>query len=72
MAEAPYLMGIDYGTGGVRVGLFDRDGAPAVFHAVEFKTHHPRPGWAEQDPAEWWSSLVQAVRQAMEQSGVSR
>jgi FGGY-family pentulose kinase len=72
MAEAPYLMGVDYGTGGVRVGLFDRDGAPAVFHAVEFKTHHPRPGWAEQDPAEWWSSLVQAVRQAMEQSGVSR
>jgi FGGY-family pentulose kinase len=72
MAEAPYLMGIDYGTGGVRVGLFDRDGAPAVFHAVEFKTHHPHPGWAEQDPAEWWSSLVQAVRQAMEQSGVSR
>jgi FGGY-family pentulose kinase len=71
MAEAPYLMGIDYGTGGVRVGLFDREGSPAVFHAVEFKTHHPRPGWAEQDPAEWWSSLVQAVRKAMEQSGAS-
>jgi FGGY-family pentulose kinase len=72
MAEAPYLMGIDYGTGGVRVGLFDREGAPAVFQGVEFTTQHPRPGWAEQDPAEWWESLVQAVRGAMEQSGVSR
>jgi FGGY-family pentulose kinase len=72
MAEGPYLMGIDFGTGGVRVGLFDREGAPAVFHAVEFKTQHPRPGWAEQDPAEWWSCLVQAVQKAMEQSGVSR
>jgi sugar (pentulose or hexulose) kinase len=50
MAEGPYLLGIDYGTGGVRVGLFDRDGSPAVFHAVEFETSHPRPGWAEQDP----------------------
>jgi sugar (pentulose or hexulose) kinase len=47
MAEAPYLMGIDFGTGGVRVGLFDRQGSPAVFHAVELPTHHPRPGWAE-------------------------
>jgi FGGY-family pentulose kinase len=64
-------MGIDYGTGGVRVGLFDPEGTPAVFHAVEFTTRHPRPGWAEQDPAEWWSGLVQAVRMAMERSGVS-
>jgi FGGY-family pentulose kinase len=71
MAEGPYLMGIDYGTGGVRVGLFDREGSPAVFHAVEFETSHPRPGWAEQDPDTWWSSLVQAVHGAMQQSGVS-
>ncbi len=71
MAEGPYLMGIDYGTGGVRVGLFDREGVPAVFHAVEFGTSHPRPGWAEQDPAEWWSCLVQAVRAAVQQSGVA-
>jgi ribulose kinase len=71
MAEGPYLLGIDYGTGGVRVGLFDRDGSPAVFHAVEFETSHPRPGWAEQDPDTWWSSLVQAAHGAMQQSGVS-
>ena len=70
MAEAPYLMGIDFGTGGVRVGLFDRQGSPAVFQAVEFPTHHPRPGWAEQDPGEWWSCLAQATRGALERSGV--
>jgi FGGY-family pentulose kinase len=70
MAEAPYLMGIDFGTGGVRVGLFDRQGSPAVFHAVELQTHHPRPGWAEQDPDAWWSSLARATRGALEESGV--
>jgi glycerol kinase len=42
--------GVDLGTGGVRVGLFDRQGTPAVFHAVEWETTYPRPGWAEQDP----------------------
>src|SRR4029450_6356182 len=71
MAEAPYLMGIDVGTGGVRVGLFDRQGSPAVFHAVELPTRHPHPGWAEQDPGEWWSCLARATRGALDESGVA-
>ena len=71
MAEGPYLMGIDYGTGGVRVGIFDVEGTPVVFHAVEFGTSYPRSGRAEQDPDTWWSSLVEAVHGAMEQSGVA-
>ena len=71
MAEGPYLMGIDYGTGGVRAGIFDIEGTPKVFHAVEFETSYPRPGRAEQDPDTWWSSLVQAVHGAMEESGVA-
>jgi len=71
MAEGPYLMGIDYGTGGVRVGIFDREGMPKGFTAVEFATRHPRPGWAEQDPDEWWSCLIQATRRGLEESGVA-
>jgi sugar (pentulose or hexulose) kinase len=46
-AEGPYLLGMDIGTGGVRVGIFDRKGTPVVFEGVEFETHHPRPGRAE-------------------------
>jgi FGGY-family pentulose kinase len=67
----PYLAGIDYGTGGVRVGIFDREGAPAIFHGVPFDTHYPRPGRAEQDPNEWWSCLGKAMRAAVRESGVS-
>jgi FGGY-family pentulose kinase len=71
MAVGPYLLGIDLGTGGVRVGIFDTEGTPLVFHSVEFETQHPRPGWAEQDPDEWWSCLVAATRKAMGESGVA-
>ncbi len=71
MAEGQYLMGIDGGTGGMRVGIFDREGKPVVFESVEYATTFPRSGWAEQDPDEWWSSLVAAVKGAMEKGGVS-
>lgn len=71
MTDAPYVMGIDFGTGGVRVGIFDHEGSPISFSAVEYPTRHPRPGWAEQDPAEWWSALVQAVPRALAGGGVS-
>src|SRR5215208_4398328 len=70
-AEGPYLLGMDIGTGGVRVGIFDRKGTPVVFEGVEFETHHPRPGRAEQDPETWWSCLVTATRRALEEGGVS-
>ncbi|MGB3633634.1 MAG: FGGY family carbohydrate kinase, partial [Rubrobacteraceae bacterium] len=70
MTEGPYLMGIDYGTGGVRVGVFDPEGTPVVFAEEEFTLKHPSPGWAEQDPDEWWSSLVTATNKATQESGV--
>ena len=70
MAEGPYLLGIDFGTGGARAGIFDTEGTPVAFGEQEFSLQHPRPGWAEQDPGEWWSSLVVAVRSAMGESGL--
>jgi FGGY-family pentulose kinase len=71
MAEGQYLMGIDFGTGGVRVGVFDREGVPVVFHGVEYETSFPRSGWAEQDPGEWWDCLVEATRRVLEEGGVA-
>ena len=71
MAEGSYLLGIDFGTGGVRVGIFDPEGKPVVFTERDFALNHPRPGWAEQDPGEWWEALVGAVRAAKEEGGVA-
>lgn len=70
MAAGPHLMGVDFGTGGVRVGIFDAQGMPRVFHGVEFGTSYPRSGWAEQDPDVWWSSFLQAAKKAIADSGV--
>ncbi len=64
------LLGLDFGTGGVRVGLFDLDRRAVVASAEEtYATVHPQPGWAEQAPEDWWSALGTACRRAMEMAG---
>ncbi len=64
-----YFMGIDGGTESVRVGIFDCDGTPVGFASRPYALKHPHPGWAEQNPDEWWTSLVAAVREVMHTSG---
>lgn len=64
------VMGLDFGTGGVRVGVYDISARRmlAVSEAA-YTTTQPRPGWAEQDPADWWSALKKAVGQAISAAG---
>jgi FGGY-family pentulose kinase len=66
-----YLLGIDFGTESCRVGIFDLEGRPVAFEATVYALQHPRPGWAEQNPDEWWSALVRSVRGALDKAGVS-
>lgn len=68
----PYVVGIDFGTESVRVGVFDQTGTPIAFAAQEYKLYHPRPGWAEQQPDEWWAALVKATRAVVAKSGVRK
>lgn len=67
----PYLLGIDYGTESCRVGIFDTKGTPIAFAATPYKTTHPRPGWAEQNPEEWWTALQISCARVLSNSGIS-
>ena len=66
-----YYIGIDIGTGGARTGIFDREGNAVVFCAEPIELHIPHPGWAEQDPEEWWRALCTSCRRAVQESGIS-
>lgn len=67
----PYLIGVDFGTESVRAGIFGLDGYPIAAQSTVYKLTHPRPGWAEQDPKEWWTALGSSIRGAMKQANVS-
>lgn len=68
--ENQYLIGIDGGTASIRVGVFDLQGHCVAFSVKEYGTDFPKPGWAEQDPAEWWTCLQQATKEALYKSKI--
>jgi xylulokinase len=64
-------LGIDVGTGGTRALVMDEKGAVIASASAEhanFAT--PKPGWAEQDPRDWWRACGEAVRKALQSSTV--
>ena len=56
------LLGIDYGTGGCKVTALGTDGSFAGEASVEYATYHDHPGWSEQEPQDWWTSLCEALK----------
>jgi sugar (pentulose or hexulose) kinase len=69
-AQEQCVIGVDMGTEGVRVGVFDLEGTPLAFASERYELRHPQPGWAEQDPDAWWAAFVGATRRAVASSGV--
>ena len=56
------LLGIDYGTGGCKVTVLGEDGSFVGEASVEYTTYHDHPGWSEQEPQDWWTSLCEALK----------
>ena len=64
------LLGLDFGTGGIRVGLFDLETRRMLGEREEqYDTAYPRPGWAEQSPLDWWEALGRACRALIRELG---
>ena len=66
------ILAIDIGTEGARAGVFDVAGTRLADASAPYLTHYPRPGWAEQNPTDWWRAAVQASRTALSDAGIDR
>jgi ribulose kinase len=57
------LLGLDFGTGGIRVGVLDLASRTMLGEReAQYDTRFPHPGWAEQSPEDWWEALGAATR----------
>jgi len=65
------FLGIDVGTGGTRALVIDAQGNVVASASSEHQHFaSPKPGWAEQDPRDWWQACGAAVRKALETSAI--
>jgi len=58
-----YLLGIDIGTSACKIAVFDRDFNLATMVTKPYEVYYPNPGWAEQNPNEWWNAVCAGIRE---------
>ena len=64
-----HFLGIDVGTGGTRALVIDAKGKVVASASAEHENFaSPRPGWAEQNPRDWWRACGIAVKKALKSS----
>ncbi|HET9674238.1 MAG TPA: xylulokinase [Gaiellaceae bacterium] len=63
MAAEPsaVLAGLDVGTTGVKAVAISPDGDVLARAEAQYPLSMPRPGWSEQDPADWWRATERVL-----------
>lgn len=69
-----FLLGYDIGSSSIKASIVEIDSgktlASAVSPAEEMEIYAPQPGWAEQDPEEWWKQIKLATAMLQSQGNV--
>jgi xylulokinase len=55
------LVGLDVGTTGVKALAVSPEGEVVARAEADYPLSTPQPGWAEQDPADWWRAAETAL-----------
>ena len=65
-----YVLAIDLGTGGPKVGLVNQDGQVASSASAPVKLSFLADGGVEHDPAEWWTTITACAKKVIQTAGV--
>ncbi len=69
-----YLLGYDVGSSSVKASVINaesgRSVASAFYPKKEMKINAPKSGWAEQNPEQWWTNLILATNDVMEEAEI--
>lgn len=66
-----FLLGIDIGTSACKIAVFNKQGQVMADSTGEYNVYYPKPGYAEQDPEDWWKAVCSAVKSALDKGGIS-
>ena len=65
-----YVLGVDIGSGSVKLTLLSREGKIAATAGCEYPTYYPHVGWCEQDPEDWCRAFKTAFGDILKTAGV--
>ena len=63
------LLAIDIGTSSTKAALFSTNGDLLASQGEVYRGYTPQPGWAEQDPRDWWSAACRCTTRVMADTG---
>lgn len=56
-------IGVDLGTSSIKLLLMDEAGQIKSIVTREYPLYFPKPGWSEQNPEDWYSALVDGIKE---------
>ncbi len=65
-----YLLGIDIGTSACKIAIFNKTGQVISTATGDYQVYYPKPGWAEQNPEEWWATVCDAIKEALQRGDI--
>ncbi len=67
-----YILAHDLGTTGNKATLYDAEGCLVSSAFYPYETEYAHPGWAEQNPDDWWQAVCSSTRALIAKSGVAK
>ena len=65
-AHELFAIGLDVGTSAVKGAVLTAAGASFSYSSTGYVTARPAPGWAEQNPDDWWHAVGDVLNQILE------
>lgn len=65
-----YVLGVDIGSGSVKLTLLSKAGKIAATAGCEYPTHYPHVGWCEQEPEDWCKAFRTAFADILNATAV--
>ena len=67
-----YVLGVDIGSGSVKLTLLSRNGEIVGSDGCEYPTSYPSPGFCEQDPENWCTAFQKALSRLLDKTGATK
>lgn len=68
---SPYILGVDIGTGSAKTVAVTPVGQITAAHRQSYPTHHPQPGYSEQDPEQIIAAIITTVQKTVQEMGAA-